>query len=301
VKYNDKGAEVARLQRKLIAEGYTLPRWGADGHLGDESWEALERFARDNELLWNPAVPGRVLDALLATDAPVIEVPPTLPPAVEVATVKCYDLRSEQDDPHPKSKTSGGRTVRRAVRAVTGVTIHQTAVEYGVAQYQINAAGGDEELALARRSLKVACHAMAFRRGFYTLSAPLDWLIYHGNGFNDTTLGLEIDGNYPGLRGGTTWNGKPATTLSDETVLAARAALYALVHEGRSLGMPITQLYAHRQSSKTRRSDPGQELWEAVVLDYAVPELGLVLDQSRVLRDGYPVPVEWDPDGKGSY
>ena len=61
--------------------------------------------------------------------------------------------------------------------------------------------------------------------------------------------------------------------------------------------MPIEFIWAHRQSSASRRSDPGQSLWQEVVLAYAVPVLGLKTQPARIWGDGRPIPVEWQPDG----
>lgn len=41
IHYNDKGPAVLALQRGILAAGGALPRYGADGHLGAETWAAL--------------------------------------------------------------------------------------------------------------------------------------------------------------------------------------------------------------------------------------------------------------------
>ncbi len=43
---NDKGAAVTKLQKKLIDAGFTLPKYGADGHYGDETVAAVKAFQR---------------------------------------------------------------------------------------------------------------------------------------------------------------------------------------------------------------------------------------------------------------
>jgi len=301
MRFNDKGQEVRRVQQALLDGGYSLPRYGVDGHLGAETWDTLRHYAGDHSSPWDPEVPKGVL-ALLAKPDPPVEVPDT--PDTPELDVPVVDLRGDQSNPPAKSrkfKLAGGAVVERNPAMVTGITIHQTAVPYGVAEYQVQAAGGDRELALARRSLDVACHVMAFRSGFVAWPNPLRWYVHHGNGFNSTELGLEIDGRYPGLIGGDTWDGKPATEATDELVSAARAAVALMVREGRAAGMPIRFIHAHRQSSSSRRSDPGEELWRRVVLEYAVPELGLVTEPAKVLGSGRPIPTQWDPDGVGDY
>ena len=230
-----------------------------------------------------------------------------------VDAIDVLDLRPEQPNPPPlvrgkkKWRVRRGRVVERDPATVTGIVVHQTAVRFGVSGRAVKRAGGDRRLALARRALGVACHAMAFHdakgmAAFAVLANPLPWYVWHGNGFNHRTLGLEIDGNYPGRVGdGRTWNGKRPAEVTKGVVAAARRALRELVERGRAEGMPIVDVFAHRQSSKHRRGDPGQELWRRVVLEYAVPVLGLVPHQALVVGSGRPVPELWDPDGVGAY
>jgi N-acetylmuramoyl-L-alanine amidase len=44
IRHGDKGQHVKELQEKLIAKGFALPRFGADGHFGDETETALRAF-----------------------------------------------------------------------------------------------------------------------------------------------------------------------------------------------------------------------------------------------------------------
>jgi hypothetical protein len=226
------------------------------------------------------------------------------PPVVDQRYVHRYDLRGEQSDPAPKSKVVKGKTKLRAVRSVDSVCLHQTATPFSVADYQVKAAGGDRNLALARRALKVACHAMAFRAGFYAMTNDLREYIHHAGALNSKSLGLEIEGLYAGIEGNlsTVWGGRDPQILTGETIAAARAALTALVEEGRALGMPIRYIYAHRQSSAARLSDPGEDIWQEVALAHGVANLGLEEAPSAVFGDGNTIPVEWSPhSGVGRY
>ena len=298
--YGDKGEDVAELQRALMKRGYKLPRYSDDGHLGDETWSALEQYSKAELGVWDPEVPGGVVESLQDPINPITPLPDPPDPGSKVPVL---DLRSEQTDPAPKSKVVNGRTVMRAPHTITGITLHQTACTYGVSQNQINAAGGDRELALHRRALGVACHAMAFMDGTLVLTNDVERYIYHGNGLNSFTLGLEVEGRYPGLTNEpdkTTWGGDP-TPLTGATVAAAQEGVRKLVELGRQAGCPITHIYAHRQSSETRTSDPSEALWRHVVLDYAVPVLGLKAVQSFTVGTGKTIPVEWDPNGVGNY
>lgn len=232
--------------------------------------------------------------------------------------VPCIDMRAEQEPAHRKTRVRNGKTVQRDPIAITGICLHQTAVRYGVSEQQLRLAGGNKQKALARRSLNVACHAIAFRDGFFAVPHQLTSYVLHANGLNAYTLGLEIDGRYPGLVDNpdtvprredleTVWGGDP-DTVTDTIVQTACAALHWLVTEGRAMGMPITSIYAHRQSSATRRSDPGQALWSRVAESFAIPVLGLKAHYALALPHsgrkkgmGRPIPRDWARDGVGKY
>ena len=310
MQFGDRGIEVQELQELLVDEGYELPRFGADGHFGEETLRALNAYQKDKKFELTQKgedVSSETLEEL-EWDAPEDPDLPlgALPLAASIDTfddIPMYDLRNEPWELRAarKFRRKQGRPVIRDPRSVTGITIHQTAAKFGVAPYQVHAAGGDTKLALARRSLRVACHVMTFHDGFLAWPNPLSWYVYHGNGFNAFELGIEIDGCYPGVVGGKTWNGKKPTETTDISIRAARAGIRHLVLEGRALGMPIEYIHAHRQSSATRRDDPGEELWKKVVLEYAIPVLGLKVERGRVLKDGRPIPQEWDFYGMGKY
>lgn len=285
--YGDKGEQVKEIQKTLIAAGYSLPKYGADGQLGDETWIALQSYAKDHKLTWTPTVPQGVIDALT------------------VQRVDVFNLTSMQANPPAdpsKYKIVNGKVAVRAPATVTGIVLHQTAVWYSVSQAQINDAGGDKHLALHKRSLNVACHLIAFDGkgagldcGHAVWPNPLEWYVYHANTANDLSLGIECEGDYPGLVSA------GCVMPSDRLIRAARDAVRFAVEQGRAQGMKIQYIWAHRQSNASRRADPGEALWKEVVVNYAVPVLGLKTETARVWGDGRPVPLEWDPNGVGKY
>jgi hypothetical protein len=305
MKYGDKGRHIKHLQLTLIKAGYDLPKFGADSHFGDETWEVLQDFALDHELVWAPELKDTAVAAMMN----LMDENPSV--ADEIAAVPFFDLRQEPipSSVYRKFKMRAGKVVKRPPSVVDGITLHQTGVLYSVNDRQIAAANGDERLALATRAKKIAAHAVSFD-GFFTKTYPLSFYVYHGNGLNRRTLGLEVDGLYPGLLDKpdtielehltSLWKGT-ATTLTDRRVESARAALRYLVDEGRKLGMPIRFLYAHRQASATRRSDPGEEIWRRVVTQYAVPDLGLEVRPAFTTGTGRVIPEDWSSEGDGPY
>ncbi|HLT36781.1 MAG TPA: N-acetylmuramoyl-L-alanine amidase [Enhygromyxa sp.] len=300
MRYGDQGHEVRALQRALLAKGYALPKYGDDGDFGQETRMALERFASDRELAWKPddELPEPLLHAL-GVEHEEVEIIPPSSEVVDLGGVELYDLRGEQTDPHPKSKKDRhGNTVRRSPMTIDSIVLHQTAIRFSAPSNEL----------LARRGLGVACHAIAFYPGFVAWTADVLWYIYHADRLNARSLGLEVDGNYPGLIGGRVANGKE-TPLTNAVVKAARMGVKLLVEEGRRAGCPIKFIYGHRQCDSWRRADPGQGLWQRVVLEYAVPELELIARPTETFshpkgasRKGRPIPTSWDPDnGVGKF
>lgn len=223
--------------------------------------------------------------------------------------VQILDLRDQQPNPPPKY---GGVNKHRIVRGkvdvrdpkkVDSITVHQTACVFGKSsKYPTR----------HHRALEVACHALAFRDGVVALPNPLSWYVYHGNGLNSRSLGLEIEGSYVGQPDDPTtpvredlqshWGDEAKITkLDDLTIETARTALYVLMEEAHKWGADIKYIHAHRQSSQSRRSDPGYEIWQEVVLEYAVKRLGLQTQPHMTLDTGRPIPLVWDPQGKGKY
>jgi hypothetical protein len=130
----------------------------------------------------------------------------------------------------------------------------------------------------------------------------LAWHVNHANGMNPTTLGIEVDGLYAGVEDDprTIWGNRPPTAWTDEMARAVFAMVEWLIAEARGAGMDIRFIYAHRQSSGTRRADPGDLIWRTVALR-AVRELDLRMEPKRVWGSGLPLPAAWGIDGGGKY
>lgn len=205
-------------------------------------------------------------------------------------------------DGKPRYRTAGPgphpRVLERDPATVDTICVHQTACVFGPAAD------------LARRHDRahdVPIHALAFRDGVLAMPYPLRWYLHHGNGYNARSLGIEIEGKYPGIGGEPPPQREDGdvshdpSILDELTIATARRGVQELVQRGRALGMPITRIVAHRQSTASRRADPGQAIWTHVVREFAVAVLGLVEVPGEVLRDGRPIPTEWSPGGHGSY
>jgi hypothetical protein len=226
-------------------------------------------------------------------------------------SIRHLDLCGDQKNPPPpktgpKGKVNiaqvrAGKVVVRNPATIKGIGIHQTACVFGPM--------ADPEKRY-RRALNVPSHALSFRDGVFATAFPLEWYMYHGNELNAFTLGLEIEGHYPGRPDDpstpsrediqSTWGGKP-TPFDDLAIETARAALKYLVETGRNRNMPIEYVWAHRQSNGQKPSDPGYEIWKHVVLEYGCTQLGLKTEPGRAWRDGKAIPGAWDPKAIGKY
>ena len=62
----DKNGEVKDLQKLLIAHGYDLGKYGADGSFGDKTEAAVKKFQKDNQLVIDGVVGKKTWSKLLA-------------------------------------------------------------------------------------------------------------------------------------------------------------------------------------------------------------------------------------------
>lgn len=181
----------------------------------------------------------------------------------------------------------------RGWHEVKGICLHQTACLLGEREERWNSVG---------------CHVGITRGGRVLWLHDFDRIVAHGNGWNAQTVGIEIDGLYAGVEGdpSTVWD-DPSTpsretgmALTEEAAEAARQtirwiAARVLAHAGR-----VKVLVAHRQSSQSRRNDPGSAIWQRIALPMHA-ELGLNDGGVGFSIGGFPIPTAWDPRSPHGY
>jgi hypothetical protein len=153
----------------------------------------------------------------------------------------------------------------------------------------------------------VGAHIGVMRSGRVVWMHDFDTEVAHGNGWNTATVGIEIDGLYAGIHGdnSTVWD-DPSTPrretgmeITIDSVEATKQAIRWICSEVAKNGGQVKALVAHRQSSASRRNDPGSALWKNVALPMML-ELGL--NDGGVgfkLGKGNAIPEAWDPRCKG--
>ncbi len=280
----ETGNHVRDFQVKLIQLGYKLPRWGADGDLGDETLGALALFMHEHK----GAIPDDraevVSDNEIARVNAVLAAR-TIRPAPRMPVSKFYDSRQQTDRAHDFGP--------RPWNLVTGILVHQTACHLGE---------------VPARMFGIGAHMVATREANLHLLHSFNRIVDHGNGLNNRCIGLECDGLYAGVKGDpkTVWN--DPTTKRVETAMAPTQGLFdvAIVacnfacDEVESHGGRILFIFGHRQSSGNRRNDPGSELYQEVVLKM-VKDRGLSARPEFKVGSGLPIPRQWDPTQKSEY
>lgn len=238
----------------------------------------------------------------------------------DALTVPVYDLSFLQENPPtpkmwttingvrvrvPRFRIRHGRLIRRDPKTITGITLHQSDCNFQVTdlwrqrarrEHIAGITGTDvEDTAKHLRALySSAAHIFVMGCGHIVQVCPLDWYDNSADGLNASTISIEIEGKFPGLMG--------EEIMSPDLLVASMDALRHIVTTGREAGMPLWWIYAHRQSNRKRRPDPGEEIWRRIVTGYAVPTLGLEARPGFHVGTGRPIPVEWDDEGgQGHY
>lgn len=150
---------------------------------------------------------------------------------------------------------------------------------------------------MRNRILGQPYHVVGLLDGDVIRNHPVERYTSHGGLGNGFTVGVGIEGSYPGRESAR----KPKHTRLELAIPVARAAIVEAEKMLRESGVtgPI-KINAHRCFSATRAADPGEGLWREAAL-WAVDHLGLVADYEVKAGSGLPIPVDWDPSARFSW
>lgn len=301
LKDGDSGGKVRQYQKWLEALGYELSRFGADGGFGDETLSETREFQDDHDLVEEEdalklrGVGRKTYDAVQAQfeklPKKVVPAPPSTftPPSNVPVTlleggVKLYDITEHHGGKKRKRK--------RKWKDVKGITLHQTATLFGnnVMRYK-----------------NISAQVGVTPDGKVVLMNPLTSVVYHGNSFNAKDVGIEIDGHFAGIEGNlkTYWRPKSKpnrqpVTVTEAQIKATLAVIKWIIDTVEAHGGKVEYIHAHRQSSKSRVSDPGSKVWDRIALE-AKKRYGLVDGGPTFKVGGYPIPKDWDPTYTAKY
>ena len=195
------------------------------------------------------------------------------------------DLRAE-----PRSKGRGKPKGQRPWSQITGITLHQTAVDFG-----------DDPM----RLLDVPVHDATLRNGLIVvLNSPTAYM-YHAGGFNRRDLGIEVSCRAAGIEGDprTVWlprklrgKGSPLDHVSEATdiqLASTRRLIRARIELVAANGGEIRYMHAHRQETSQRTSDPGSRIWHELG-EWAIREFGLSSGSPKFqIGTGKALPDAW--------
>jgi hypothetical protein len=188
------------------------------------------------------------------------------------------DLRGKVPEPTRFSR------FKRDWQSIKGVTVHRTACIFG------------EDV---ERWKGLDAHIGVTLGGQVFILQPLTLGIWHGNGLSPFTIGIEFEGNPAGFikangqpyywpQGGGPHPCTPAMEYSGVELFDF------LLNEFQENGAAWEGVWAHRQSSKSRESDPGVEVWQKIAMSWR-EKLGCPASQlEQHWGDGQPIPREWD-------
>jgi N-acetyl-anhydromuramyl-L-alanine amidase AmpD len=286
LKNGSKGPAVLEIQTQLLALGYALPRFGADGDLGDETLAAYGAFLMEAGL--------RTLSDELPKSVTVVGAV-ALDQAFQALNQHAQPakiLNEEAHHPHAGRSTS---MPFRPWRRVTAIVLHQTATKIG-------------EKASSWHTVPI--HFGVTRAGkIYQLYA-LTEVCNHASDteFNRASVGIEIDGWFCGIEGQpeTLWQPggsgpkRKPMDLPTEQEDAVKTAVEWVITTVAANGGTVTRIHPHRQSSKDRRSDPGSLIWQRLGM-WAKAEFGLD-DGGKdfTMGNGLKIPAAWDPGYVGN-
>lgn len=205
------------------------------------------------------------------------------------------DLRDTERGESVKRGRSKGT---RAIGGIDAICLHQTAAP----------------IAEASRFLSVPAHAAVLPDAKIVLLHPLTAYLWACHSGNRRAISIEISARADGIEGDprTFWlsrrerkAGKTRESLrveaTDEQLEAAKYLCQYYVHEIKRLGGSIGHMMAHRQTHRSRVSDPGSRIWNGVAISIAL-QYGLHCGvDGFTMGSGKPIPRAWDPQCEASY
>jgi N-acetyl-anhydromuramyl-L-alanine amidase AmpD len=267
---------VTRLQELLDLAGFALQ---CDGWFGRETHKAVVAFQKLTSIEPDGVAGLRTWAAL--------EPPTNAAP------------RPEDSDPivsrigyHPKPRLF--QRVREWAD-ICGVTLHQMGILVSDTP---------------QRQDTLGAHISILRSGAIVRVNPMTDMIWHAQKLSHKTVGIEFNGNMEGIEGdrSTLWGDAGPHPVTDAQVDAANDVLFPwLVRCFEANGVHFSNVHAHRQSSGTRRADPGSEIWQRVGIPWIERLKALGMGKRGdggagfSVGDGRSIPKEWNPEYPGKY
>jgi peptidoglycan hydrolase-like protein with peptidoglycan-binding domain len=274
-RHGQHGPEIVKIQENLIALGYGLPKYGADGWLGNETFVAIEEFEYEHGLVESCEPTLRIATVRKLKEIAEVSFKSWGPDSTRILETPLIDITE---------KTGKFRKGTRDWTEIDGIVLHQTGIR------MTNS---------AKRFETLRAHIGIIRKpSRIVLVNPLDAYMHHaGRPFNSTKIGIEVNGLFLGVEGNRRTLPHRDKSLDNDYLLesdiqAIKDAVNFCRDEVAKHGGSCRYLYAHRQSSATRRADPGSLIWGAVA-PWA-REQGMTTPLNELYGKGRRIPRQWD-------
>jgi hypothetical protein len=274
----NKGPRIIALQQKVLQlNPLGLPRWGADGWLGDETLHSLSVLLDDDTIADDEVVTQAQLDAL---DALVASSRP------KTGQVEYIDRRAQ-----------ASKIERRGKRSVKEIDIcwHQTDCEMGEKPERYDG---------------VPVHFIVTSGGRVIQLHDVDDILHAAHFLNGSTISIEIEGHFEGIEGDISDDsypdyhkdaGRSPQDIPDIQVAAAKLCVLKIVEQVVAKGGRVRRQVTHRQGIKRkRRRDPGGKAARRIIRPIAESE-GIPFDWAHTKGNGEQAPKEWHPSSTAEY
>lgn len=181
-----------------------------------------------------------------------------------------------------------GSPVLRPAEQIDGLCWHITACLFGVSPAAVKRALGDKRRARNERARRIPAHVTVFRDGDAVVPFGLRAHLHHGNGWNPTKIGIEVES-------------KDGTVTPEQVATCAELVPWLIAEAARE-GVTLLTSCAHRSSNGNKPNDPGPIVWREIVIPLSERHgLRRIIDpvppSTRTVRQGLPIPRSWDPLG----
>jgi len=217
------------IQRRLLALGYSLPKFGADGDMGEETKAAIKKFQADYGLVVD-GIAGPQTKLALARAAE-----PAMPGAAEPDKSAMARPAEVGHAPGADASAAPGNVdslvLRDTARPISEIIIHCTATPEGK-DFTV----GDIRAWHKQRGWSdIGYHYIVYRNGDVMEGRPVGQIGSHVAGHNTGTIGVSYVG-------GVSADGK---TAKDTRTAAQRASLLWLVKALRAKHRGIKKVTGH--------------------------------------------------------
>lgn len=147
--------------------------------------------------------------------------------------------------------------------------------------------------------LKIGAHFCILKDGRIIQLHPISRMIWHAQCLSHKSIGVEFEGNFPNIDG-KWWKPKEAKYFQEDIPTNEQYESGKFLTQYLKYILGITNINAHRQSSKNRTNDPGPHIWKNIG-EWAIHYLSLS-DGGNVGKcgDGSTIDPRWRTYGESN-